>query len=70
MAIVSAWAALLSSSPHSRQVSQVAFSATCDAMLCHLLRDPIHVVGILIVCSIAGQGMTVWSVRRDICWRS
>jgi uncharacterized membrane protein YfcA len=51
-------------------IAGFAFSAICGAMLFHLLRDPIHVVGIMMVCSIAGQGMMVWSVRREICWRS
>ena len=51
-------------------IAGFAFSAICGAMLFHLLRDPIHVVGIMMVCSIAGQGMMVWSVRRDICWRN
>jgi uncharacterized membrane protein YfcA len=51
-------------------IAGFAFSAICGAMLFHLLRDPVHVVGIMMVCSIAGQGMMVWSVRRDLCWRS
>jgi uncharacterized membrane protein YfcA len=38
-------------------------------MLFHLLDDPVHVVKIMMVCSIAGQALMVWSLRRDICWR-
>jgi uncharacterized membrane protein YfcA len=86
LAVLLAYAAVLAAtdSPHislwvmaaifvaalTSSIAGFAFSAICGAMLFHLLGDPIHVVGILMVCSIAGQGMMVWSVRRDICWRS
>jgi hypothetical protein len=50
-------------------VAGFAFSAICGAMLLHLVDDPVHGVQIMMVCSIAGQSMMVWSLRRDIDWR-
>lgn len=50
-------------------IAGFAFSAICGAMLFHLLDDPVHVVRIMMICSIAGQALMVWSLRRDICWR-
>jgi uncharacterized membrane protein YfcA len=68
---VSLWAmAAIFMAALTSSIAGFAFSAICGAMLFHLLRDPIHVVGIMMICSIAGQGMMVWSVRRDICWRN
>jgi uncharacterized membrane protein YfcA len=51
-------------------IAGFAFSAICGAMLFHLLDDPVQVVKIMMVCSIAGQALMVWSLRRDICWRA
>jgi uncharacterized membrane protein YfcA len=50
-------------------IAGFAFSAICGAMLFHLLDDPVHVVEIMMICSIAGQALMVWSLRRDVCWR-
>ena len=50
-------------------IAGFAFSAICGAMLFHLLDDPVHVVEIMMVCSIGGQALMVWSLRRHICWR-
>ncbi len=50
-------------------IAGFAFSAICGAMLFHLLDDPVHVVEIMMICSIAGQALMVWSLRRDIAWR-
>jgi len=50
-------------------IAGFAFSAICGAMLFHLLDDPVHVVEIMMICSIAGQALMVWSLRRDIDWR-
>jgi uncharacterized protein len=50
-------------------IAGFAFSAICGAMLFHLLDDPVHVVAIMMICSIAGQALMVWSLRRDIAWR-
>jgi uncharacterized protein len=49
-------------------IAGFAFSAICGAMLFHLLDDPVHVVEIMMICSIAGQALMVWSLRRDIRW--
>jgi uncharacterized membrane protein YfcA len=46
-----------------------AFSAVCGAMLFHLSDDPVHVVQIMITCSIANQAAMTWAMRRDIVWR-
>ena len=53
-------AALLSS------VAGFAFSAICGAMLFQLRHDTVEVVQIMLVCSIANQSLSVWSLRRDI----
>ena len=50
-------------------IAGFAFSAICGAMLFHLLDDPVHVVEIMMICSIGGQALMVWSLRRHICWR-
>jgi len=50
-------------------IAGFAFSAICGAMLFHLLDDPVQVVEIMMICSIAGQALMVWSLRGDIAWR-
>ncbi|MEX3686886.1 sulfite exporter TauE/SafE family protein [Paraburkholderia sp. BR14263] len=50
-------------------IAGFAFSAVCGAMLFHLSADPVQVVQIMIVCSIANQTAMVWSLKRDIQWR-
>ena len=49
-------------------IAGFAFSAICGAMLFHLLDDPVHVVEIMMICSVGGQALMVWSLRRDIFW--
>jgi len=56
-------AALLSS------VAGFAFSAICGAILFHLIDNPIRGVQIMMVCSVGGQMLMVWALRRDIVWR-
>jgi uncharacterized membrane protein YfcA len=53
----------------SSSIAGFAFSAICGAMLFHLLDDPVQVVQIMMICSIAGQALMVWALRRDIDWR-
>jgi hypothetical protein len=50
-------------------IAGFAFSALCGAMLFHLSDDPVQVVQIMIVCSIANQVMMTWASRADIAWR-
>ena len=64
LAMAAVFAAALTSS-----IAGFAFSAICGAMLFHLLDDPVQVVKIMMICSIAGQTLMVWSLRREICWR-
>jgi hypothetical protein len=64
-AMVAVFVAALTSS-----IAGFAFSAICGAMLFHLLDDPIQVVKIMMICSIAGQSLMVWSLRHHIGWRS
>jgi hypothetical protein len=47
-----------------------AFSAICGAVLFHLTIDPVQVVEIMMLCSVANQAAMVWSLRRAIDWRS
>jgi uncharacterized membrane protein YfcA len=50
-------------------VAGFAFSAICGAMLFHLSADPVHVVQIMMVCSIANQAAMSWGVPHDTDWR-
>jgi uncharacterized membrane protein YfcA len=50
-------------------IAGFAFSAICGAMLFHLLDDPLRVVEIMMICSIGGQALMVWSLRQHIRWR-
>src|SRR5260370_41751711 len=69
-AAVSPWAmAAVFVAALTSSIAGFAFSAICGAMLFHLLDDPVHVVEIMMICSIAGQALMVWSLRRDIAWR-
>lgn len=45
-----------------------AFSALCGAMLFQFRHDPVSVVQIMLVCSLANQSLSVWMLRRDIKW--
>ncbi len=58
-----ALASLLSS------IAGFAFSAICGAMLFHLSDDPVQVVQVMVICSIANQLAMTWSARRNIVWR-
>jgi uncharacterized protein len=69
-AAVSPWAmAAVFAAALTSGIAGFAFSAICGAMLFHLLDDPVQVVEIMMICSIAGQALMVWSLRRDIAWR-
>jgi hypothetical protein len=46
-----------------------AFSAISGAMLLRMMSDPVQVVEIMIVCSIAIQSLSVLLLWRDIEWR-
>jgi uncharacterized membrane protein YfcA len=50
-------------------IAGFAFSAICGAMLFHLVADPVQAVQIMMVCSVGGQALMVWDLRRDIVWR-
>jgi uncharacterized membrane protein YfcA len=50
-------------------IAGFAFSAICGAMLFHLADDPVQVVQLMIVCSIANQATMTWSLRKNIDWR-
>lgn len=50
-------------------VAGFAFSALAGAVLFHMHADPVRVVSVLLVSSLAGAVYTVWSIRRSIDWR-
>jgi uncharacterized membrane protein YfcA len=50
-------------------IAGFAFSAICGAMLFHLIDDPVRAVQIMMICSVGGQSLMVWALRRDIPWR-
>lgn len=51
-------------------IAGFAFSAICGAMLFHLIDDPVRAVQIMMVCSVGGQSLMVWALRRQIPWRA
>jgi uncharacterized membrane protein YfcA len=46
-----------------------AFGAICGAMLLPVADSPMQAVQVILVCSIANQAMSLWSMRRSIEWR-
>lgn len=50
-------------------IAGFAFSAICGAILFHFHDDPVHIVQIMIICSIANQAAMTWATRGDIDWR-
>jgi uncharacterized protein len=50
-------------------IAGFAFSAICGAFLFHLIDEPIDVVQVMIVCSIAIQMLSVATLRNAIDWR-
>ncbi len=50
-------------------IAGFAFSAVCGAMLLTMMSNPVEVVEIMMVCSIAIQALSVVLLWRDIDWR-
>jgi uncharacterized membrane protein YfcA len=50
-------------------IAGFAFSAICGAMLFKLINNPVEVVELMMVCSIAGQTWMTWALRHSITWR-
>jgi uncharacterized membrane protein YfcA len=50
-------------------IAGFAFSAICGAMLFHLLDNPVKVVQVMMVCSIAMQFFSVITLRNAIDWK-
>ncbi len=50
-------------------IAGLAFSAIGGSILSHALDDPIRVLLLLTVCSLANQIVTVWTLRRTVAWR-
>lgn len=50
-------------------IAGFAFSALSGALLFHLIGGPVHIVKIMIVCSIAIQFFSVVTLRNTISWR-
>lgn len=50
-------------------IAGFAFSALSGALLFHLLGGPVHIVKIMIVCSIAIQFFSVVTLRNTISWQ-
>ena len=51
-------------------IAGFAFSALCGAILFHVMDSPIAAVQVMIVCSIAIQGLSVATLWRAIDWRN
>ena len=51
-------------------IAGIAFSPICGAMLLHLVPNGLHAFQLMLLCSIANQATSIWSLRRDIDWRS
>jgi len=50
-------------------IAGFAFSAICGVVLLHMMSNPVEVVEIMMVCSIAIQSLSVAVLWRDIDWR-
>lgn len=50
-------------------VAGFAFSAICGAILFHLMTGQVRIVEIMMICSIAIQALSVWTLRSAIDWR-
>lgn len=50
-------------------IAGLAFSALSCAVLLHLMADPLRVIQLVSLCSVANQVLTVWNLRREIVWR-
>ena len=50
-------------------IAGFAFSAICGAILFHLLTTPVHIVQIMMMCSIAIQMLSVVTLRHVIDWK-
>jgi uncharacterized membrane protein YfcA len=65
----SLWAmAAIFVSAFASSIAGFAFSAICGAILFHMIDDPLRVVQIMMICSVGGQALMVWSLRRDVLW--
>jgi uncharacterized membrane protein YfcA len=65
----SLWAmAAIFASAFASSIAGFAFSAICGALLFHMIDDPLRVVQIMMICSVGGQALMVWSLRRDVLW--
>jgi uncharacterized protein len=51
-------------------IAGFAFSAVCGVMLLQIMSDPVKIVEVMIVCSIAIQSVSVAVLWRHIDWRS
>ncbi|MGG5823883.1 TSUP family transporter [Falsiroseomonas sp. HW251] len=51
-------------------IAGFAFSAIAAAMLLPLMREPVEVVTIMLLSSIAIQSLSVWALRRAIDWHA
>ncbi len=51
-------------------IAGFAFSAIAGALLLHLMKSPVQIVEIMMLCSIAIQSLSVWVLRQGIDWRS
>jgi uncharacterized membrane protein YfcA len=51
-------------------IAGFAFSAICGVMLVHIMSDPVQVVVVMMVCSIAIQSLSVSVLWRAIDWRA
>jgi uncharacterized membrane protein YfcA len=49
-------------------IAGFAFSPICAAMLMPLMHEPVQVVKILLLSSIAIQALSVWALRRSVDW--
>jgi uncharacterized membrane protein YfcA len=50
-------------------IAGFAFSAICGVMLLQMMSDPVQIVEIMMVCSIAIQSLSVVMLWRDVEWR-
>jgi uncharacterized membrane protein YfcA len=67
--VIAAAAAIVFAAALLSSVAGFAFSALAGAALLKLFGDPLHAVSIMVICSIAMQAYSVWTLRVTIEWR-
>ena len=67
--LIASAAAIIFAAALVSSIAGLAFSALVSAALLHVYHDPVRAVAVVVICSIAIQGYSVWALRRVLEWR-